>query len=331
VLESIKIEAPPGTSLKSLTRGYLLTHQTEGSSPHTVEYYRGILDRFLWYADKKGWADNARLLDEWHIREFLGYVGTELNRWAKVGNGSESSTRKASAGTVHHYYSSLRAFFDWAVEEDFVAENPMVRVKVAKSRPKVVVPFSSDEIRRMLAICDYDYERDAKLLGSRNRAIILILLDTGIRLSELTGMKLNDMNTETGYIRILGKGSKERVVRMGKATRKALWRYLICRTHSDTQELWLTEEGKPLRNSGVHSMVKRLKGRAGINSSGNVHRFRHTFALSFLRTDKNVFNLQYLLGHSDLDMVRRYTRALGTEDAPQAHEKASPADLLGVS
>lgn len=120
-------------------------------------------------------------------------------------------------------------------------------------------------------------------------------------------------------------------MRMGKATRKALWRYLICRTHSDTQELCLTEEGKPLRNSGVHSMVKRLNGRAGINGSGDVHGFRHTFALSFLRTDKNGFNLQYLLGHSDLNMVRRYTRALGTEDALQAHEKASPADILGVS
>jgi site-specific recombinase XerD len=90
----------------------------------------------------------------------------------------------------------------------------------------------------------------------------------------------------------------------------------------------LTEEGKPLHNGGVHSLVKRLKERAGINGSGNVHRFRHTFALSFLRTDKNVFNLQYLLGHSDLDMVRRYT--LGMEDALRAHEKVSPADLLEV-
>ena len=319
---------PLGVSLRSLVAGFVLTKRTEGKSPRTVEYYQDNLRRFLWYAQRQGWSDDIRFLTEWQIREFLGYVGTETHRWGLNGNGSETSHRVASHSTVRHYFVVLSCLFNWAAEEGFVKENPMVRVKVAKPKPKVIVPFSSDEVRRMLAICDYDYERNAKLLGSRNRAIVLVLLDTGIRLSELTGMKVSDINTETGYVRILGKGGKERIVRMGKVARKALWRYMIYRTHDDMQELWLTEEGRPLHNSGVHSLVKRLKERTGINGSGNVHRFRHTFALSFLRTDKNVFNLQYLLGHSDLDMVRRYTRALGMEDALQAHEKASPADLL---
>jgi len=92
----------------------------------------------------------------------------------------------------------------------------------------------------------------------------------------------------------------------------------------------LTLERKPLYGSGVQSLVKRLKQRAGINGKGSIHRFRHTFALNFLRADRNVFNLQYLLGHSDLDMVRRYTSALGMEDALEAHVKASPADNLGI-
>ena len=310
--------------------GFVLTKRTEGKSPRTIEYYHDNLGRFLWYAWRQGWPDDVRVLTEWQVREFLGYVGTETHRWGLNGNGSETSHCVASHSTVRHYFVVLSCFFNWTVEEGFVEENPMVRVKVAKSKPKVMIPFSNDEIHRMLAICDYDFECNAKLLGSRNRTIILVLLDTSIRLSELTGLKVSDMNTETGYIRILGKGGKERVVRLGKVARKALWRYLIYRTQIDTRELWLTEEGKPLRNSGVHALVKRLKERASINSSGNVHRFRHTFALSFLRTDKNVFNLQYLLGHSDLDMVRRYTRALGMEDALQAHEKASRADLLEV-
>lgn len=83
-----------------------------------------------------------------------------------------------------------------------------------------------------------------------------------------------------------------------------------------------------MTNAGVQSLVKRLKQRAGVHSDGSIHRFRHTFALNFLRLDRNVFNLQYLLGHSDLDMVRRYTSALGMEDALEAHIKASPADSL---
>lgn len=110
---------------------------------------------------------------------------------------------------------------------------------------------------------------------------------------------------------------------------KALWRYLMHRPDNDCQELWLSEEKRPLSCGGVQCLVRRLKERAGINGSGSVHRFRHTFALNFLRVDKNVFNLQYLLGHSELEMVRRYTATLGMEDALKAHEKASPADTMG--
>lgn len=172
---------PPGVSLRSLVAGFVLTKRIEGKSTRTVEYYPDNLRRFLWYAQRQSWSDDVRFLTEWQIREFLGYVGTETHRWRLNGNGSETSHRVASHSTVRHYFVVLSCFFNWAVEEGFIAENPMVRVKVAKSKPKVVVPFSSDEIRRMLAICDYNYERNAKLLDSRNRAIILILLDTGIR------------------------------------------------------------------------------------------------------------------------------------------------------
>jgi len=327
---STRIEAWPGVSLRSLVKGFVLTKRTEGKSPRTVEYYEENLRRFLWYADRQSWSDDIRLLTEWQIRDFLGYVATETCRWGLTGNGSETSQRNASHSTLRHYFVVLSCFFNWVVREGFLEESPTVRVEVAKSRPKVVVPFSGEEISRMLAVCDYDYEHNAKFLGSRNRAIILVLLDTGVRLSELTGMKVADTDNDKGHIRVLGKGGRERVVRMGKLARKAVWRYLVYRPHRDVQALWLTEEGKPLYNSGVQSLIKRLKERAGISSDGNTHRFRHTFALSFLRMDRNVFNLQYLLGHSDLDMVRRYTSTLGMEDALRAHEDASPADTLGL-
>jgi site-specific recombinase XerD len=181
----------------------------------------------------------------------------------------------------------------------------------------------------MLLVCERDYENRAKFLGSRNKAIVLVLLDAGVRLSELTGMKLEDVNTSNGNIRVLGKGSRERIVRIGKTAQKALWRYLMYRPDNGNEELWLTEEGKPLSPTAVQCMVKGLKERAGIKGGGCIHRFRHTFALNFLRVDKNVFNLQYLLGHSELEMVRRYTATLGVEDALAAHEKASPADTMG--
>jgi len=327
---SIKLEAPPGTSLKSLVKGFVLTKQTEGKSPRTVEYYRGSLKRFLWYAEKQDWSDDARVITEWHIREFLGYVGSETHRWGLEGNGSETSQPKASYSTVRHYFVVLSCFFNWVTQEGLLKENPMARIKVAKSKPKVITPYVSEEIKRMLRVCDYDYEHNAKFLGSRNRAIILVLLDTGIRLSELAALKVSDVQNESGWIKIWGKGSKERVVRIGKTAQKAIWRYLLFRPNEGEERLWLTEEGRPIGAGGIQSLVKRLKQRAGVNGNGSIHRFRHTFALNFLRADKNVFNLQYLLGHSDLDMVRRYISALGMEDALKAHEKASPADMLNL-
>ncbi len=329
MVTTLRIGATTGTSLKSLATGFVLTKQTEGKSARTVEYYRDNLRRFLWYAEQQDWSDDVRLLTQWHVKQFLGYVGSSTDRWGLNGNGSESSKTVASYSTVRHYFVVLTCFLRWIVSEGFLSENPIANVHVSKPKPKVITPYSADEINKMLEVCDRDFAHNAKFLGSRNRAMILILLDTGVRLSELVGMQVSDVNTESGEFKVLGKGSKERVVRMGKVTRKALWKYMVYRSN-DAGALWLTEEGKPIENRGVQACINGLKHRASISGGGSVHRFRHSFALNFLRADRNVFNLQYLLGHSDLDMVRRYTSALGMEDALKAHEKASPVDLLGI-
>ncbi len=210
MVTSVNVQAPLGTSLKSLVKGFILTKQTEDKSPRTVEYYQENLNRFLWYAEKGNWPDDARLLNEWHIREFLSYVATETRRWGLKGNGSETSQHRASHSTVHHYFVALSCFFNWAVGEGFLSESPMVKIKVSKPKPKVVTPYSAKEIKKMLAVCNHDYEHNAKFLASRNQAIILMLLDTGVRLSELVKMILNDIETETGYIKVSGKGAKKK-------------------------------------------------------------------------------------------------------------------------
>jgi len=327
---ALRAEAKPGTSLKSLVNGFTLTKQTDGKSPRTVEFYSENLERFLWYVSKQDWSDDIRMLTDWNIKEFPGYVANEKYRWGLAGNGAEACKQRTSHTTVHYYFVVLVNFFGWVVREGFLKESPTAKIKVTKPKAKVIKPYSHEEINRMLVVCDNNYKHNAKLLGSPNKAIVLVLLDSGVRLSELIDMTLEDVNTSNGYMRVMGKGSKERVVRIGKVAQKALWRYVMYRPDNGCEELWLSEERRPFSCAGVQCLIKRLKARAGIHGSGSVHRFRHTFALNFLRVDKNVFNLQYLLGHSDLEMVRRYTSALGMEDALIAHEKASPADMMGL-
>lgn len=320
---SIKPQAPVSTSLNSLVKGFILTQRTDCKSPKTLDYYEGILKRFLWYAEQQSWPDDTRLITEWYIRDFLGYVSGSINRWGAKGNGSESSRKRATYSTVHHYYCVLKAFFNWCVREDYIQGSPLHKIKLANPKLNVVRPYTHQEIRKLLHVCDHDFKNGAKFLGSRNRAVVLMLLDTGLRISELAGIKLEDIESERGWIKVKGKGAKERVVRIGTIAQKALWRYMVYRHKNNQPELWLTEEGRPMKSGGIQIAVKRLKERAGVTSSGNCHRFRHTFALNFLRQDRNPFNLQYLLGHSDLRMVKHYVSTLGMEDALKAHESAS--------
>lgn len=103
----------------------------------------------------------------------------------------------------------------------------MAKIKVRNPKPKVIQPYSSDEMAKMLAVCEYDYQHNARFLGSRNKAIVLMLLDTGVRVSEIGNINLEDIDTERGWVKVRGKGAKERVVRIGATAQKALWRYLV--------------------------------------------------------------------------------------------------------
>ncbi|APV44168.1 integrase/recombinase XerD [Dehalogenimonas formicexedens] len=324
----LKVGVPLGQSLKSLAAYFVITKQSEGKSPKTVSYYHDNLRRFLWYCDQQQFSDDIRLITQWQVKQFLAYVGSAKDRWGLTGTESQTSKLPASQATVRHYYVVLSCFFNWVVAEGFLSESPMAKIKVNKPKPKVITPYSPEEMNHMLAVCDQDFGCGAKFLGSRNRALLLVFLDSGIRLSEMAGMRLDDVNSQTGEFKVTGKGDKQRFCHLGVTARKALWKYLMFRPGVQCTDLWLTEESQPMALRGIQSAIESLKKRAGVKGSGNVHRFRHSFALNFLRADKNVFNLQYLLGHSDLDMVRRYTSALGMQDAIEAHRKSSPADMM---
>jgi integrase/recombinase XerD len=168
----------------------------------------------------------------------------------------------------------------------------------------------------------------------RDSVIILILLDTGLRVSELINLKIDNVWLDEGLIKVLGKGNKERLVPIGKQIRKLLWRYInqyrpeTARPNLDN--LFLTRDGRPLTKNRVDSIMKRygkIAELTGIRCSP--HTLRHTFAINYLRNGGDVFSLQKILGHSSLEMTRRYCE-LANADIKKAHAIASPVDNLAI-
>jgi site-specific recombinase XerD len=160
--------------------------------------------------------------------------------------------------------------------------------------------------------------------------MILILLDTGLRLSEISNIKLRDIDLDRETIRVMGKGAQERLVRIGKTTQKALMRYILVRT-DDYEELWISQEHKPMTIAGIQIILRRLCNRAEItDAKRGPHSFRHTAATACLRNGMPETYVQTLLGHRDLRMTRRYTRTINSDDVIKAHISASPVDRMGL-
>lgn len=155
-----------------------------------------------------------------------------------------------------------------------------------------------------------------------------MFLDTGLRLTELSNIQLCDINLDRGTINVFGKGSKERLVKIGNVTLKALLHYLILRNDQHSC-LWIKEERKPMTRNGIQTTIKRLCKRAEITGvKMGPHTFRHIAAINYLRNGGGEFTLQVMLGHSTLQMTRRYVSSLNAEDMIRIHKMASPVDNM---
>jgi site-specific recombinase XerD len=223
---------------------------------------------------------------------------------------------------------SIRAFWSWLVSEEIIDTNPFSKLRIPKPPRKVMATFSPYQIESLLGAMNGSTE------GYRNMVIVLTLLDTGLRVNELTNLKVENVWLEEGLIKVLGKGNKERLVPIGKQIRKMLWRYINqyrpepARPNLDN--LFLTRDGRPLTKNRVDSIMKRYGKMAGlVGTRCSPHTLRHTFAINFLRNDGDVFSLQKILGHSSLEMTRRYCE-LANVDIKKAHAIASPLDNLTV-
>lgn len=228
-----------------------------------------------------------------------------------------------NAGGVHAFYRSLRTFFRWYENEAEPANwrSPLRNIKPPTVPEQRLAPVELGVVRKMIDTCD------TTLLGLRDNAIMTVLLDTGMRASELIALNITDINLVTGIMFIgHGKGDKPRTVVAGKKTRKAIRNYLRARNDNHPAFI-LSDTSERLTYWGLNLMLKRRAELARVPKP-QLHAFRRAFALECLRAGMNVYSLQRLMGHADLSVLKRYL-ALTDEDLIFAHSTASPVDNGG--
>jgi integrase/recombinase XerD len=247
----------------------------------------------------------------------------------------DGSQRPLAGASIFHAWKAIRAFYKWASPE-FGIPNPSAKIPAPRHVAPVIIPFSQDELKLLLKACESNTTKKTDIrvaytqkrkTAARDKAIILTLLDTGVRASELCRLQFGDCNLRTGELVISPFGSsiksRPRVVPLGASSRKALALYLIQRGN-DKDALFRTCNGDDMDRLGVLQVLVRLGKKAGVKDV-HPHRFRHTFAIQFLRNGGDIFSLQKMLGHTTLDMVKHYLD-LAQSDVEAAHKRASPAD-----
>jgi site-specific recombinase XerD len=291
--------------------GYLIAARARRLSQHTIADYLNSFRKFQTFLVEDV---PIRSITADHVKRFLAGLNGLSNK------------------TLLNIHTGLSALWNWAVGEKLVECNVVRDVAPPEPEEPAIVPFTHGDIKAMLGALDRSkpYTRPGKResthstsMALRNRAIILTLLDTGLRASELCGINIRDVDRRNQHVLVMGKGSKERSVPYSAPTAQAIWRYLATRGDERLDRpLFATKSGGPLDKDDLGRILRDIGDRAGV-SDVHPHRYRHTFAITFLRNGGNVYVLKMLLGHSTLEMCLRYL-ALAQSDADEAHRHASP-------
>ena len=232
-----------------------------------------------------------------------------------------------SSHSINNRVRALRAFFSWMAKKGFTETNRLRDMRPPKTVGRVIEPLKEAEINAILGSIN-----TGTVLGARNYALVSLMLDTGLRLSETAGLKVNDVCLEDRYIKVLGKGSKERFVAFGAACQRSLVNYYmhfrVEPAHDRIVELFLGIDGYPLSPAGVKSFITRLGRSAGVPRL-HPHLLRHTYATSFLINGGDAFPLKQNLGHSTLSMVENYLH-IASRIASVRSQSFSPLDRLNV-
>lgn len=309
--------------LSQAIEGFLYDFQANGNSDRTAKLYKLYLHKLDEFLDDQ----DVEQVTHDDLQDYMMYLRTDYKPFRFSGD-----TSPLSPSALDNHWKAFRSFFGWA-ERIMGIPRPDLHIGKPDYDLPVVKALTEHEIRAILKACEYKREaipgdrksyRTKRPTADRDRAMILLLLDTGLRIGEVTRLKIEDLSLESGEVMVapFGRGikSKPRMAYLGNAARRAMWIYLA-RHRKDARPHEKVFEQNP---HNIRRMLRDLGEKANVQDV-HPHRFRHTFAISFLRNGGDVYTLMRLLGHSSLEMSRRYLD-LAEADDERAHRRASPAD-----
>ncbi len=287
--------SPPGERrFQSLVLDFLAHLELErGLARNTLEAYRSDLLAF-----GRHLAERGREPETASSRDVADYL-------AELASGGDG--RPASAATVRRRSACLRSFYRHLRREGVRESDPTAAIAAPKRPAKLPDVLSRDEVRELLA-----QPAGTDPAGLRDRALLETLYASGLRASEVTSLELSDLDLEAGVLRARGKGSKERLVPVGRAARAALRAYLErgrpkLAGQSASSQVFLNGRGAPLSRQGLHGIVTRHARATGLGGRLTPHTLRHTFATHLLAGGCDLRSLQEMLGHADVSTTQIYT------------------------
>lgn len=297
--------------LQTWLEAFIVDRKVQNLAKGTIEFYIAKLSLFDQYCTKMT-VSHIRQLTPDLIRSYLLYL----------------QNKGHNPGGIHAAFRTLRSFLYWweAETEPEQWKNPIRKVKPPKVGVEPLQPVPLDVVEKLIATCE-----GKALLTLRDKALLLLLLDTGARASEVCAINVEDIDLISGAVSInCGKGRKPRVVFLGQTSRRALRSYLKARIGDLIKTVglpcWITKDGGRLTYWGLNQIIRRRAKAANVTKP-ELHDFRRAFAINFLRNGGDVYSLQKLMGHADLQVLRRYL-AQTNEDLRLSHNKFSPVDHL---
>lgn len=272
-------------------------------SPHTLAAYQRDLNAFITFSQQREFV-NWTQMDDLHVRAFVA-----------------SQHRKGLSGTsLQRQLSAIRSLFNHLCRHHRADKNPAQGVPAPRAPKRLPETLSVDQLESLLAFPGDD------ALACRDRAVMELFYGCGLRLSELTGLELGDIDWQQHTVSVTGKGRKQRHVPFGRKAKKALKQWLPHRTAQADQEekaLFISRNGKRISNSSVQQRLKKRALQQGVGISLHPHMLRHSFATHLLESSNDLRAVQELLGHANLSTTQIYTH-LDFQHLAGVYDKAHP-------